>query len=95
MKLKNIGELGLIKQIRKTVKVSSSVVKGIGDDCAVVNFSKNRYMLLTCDMIVEDVDFKIKDSPFWIGHKSLACSISDIASMGGIPKYALVSLGLR
>ena len=94
MKLKNIGELGLIKQIRKTVKVSSSVVKGIGDDCAVVNFSKNRYMLLTCDMIVEDVDFKIKDSPFWIGHKSLACSISDIASMGGIPKYALVSLGL-
>lgn len=94
MNLKNIGESGLIKQIKKSVKTSSSVIKGIGDDCAVVAFSKTKYMLLTCDMLIENVDFKINDSPFWIGHKSLACSISDIASMGGLPKYALVSLGL-
>ena len=94
LRLKDIGEFGLIERIAKGIKLDSSVIKGIGDDCAVVKFSKDKYLLFTADMLIEDVHFRRTAAPYCIGHKALACSISDIAAMGGEPKYALVSLGL-
>lgn len=94
MKIKQIGEFGLIEQIKKTIKNSSSVIQGIGDDCAVVKFNQSQYMLLTCDMLIEDVDFTKRTNPYLLGRKAIGCSISDIASKGGVPKYALVALGL-
>jgi len=94
MHLSKIGEFGLIEVIKKLAKVDSSVIKGIGDDAAILRFSKDRYLILTSDMLIEDVHFKRTARPFDIGHKALACSISDIASMGGIPKHAIVSVGL-
>ncbi len=94
MLINKIGEFGLIERIRKAIKVDSSVVKGSGDDCAVLKFSKDKYMLATCDMIVEDVDFTRRDDPYLVGRKALAVSISDIAACAGLPRYALVSLGL-
>ena len=88
MKLKKLGETGLIERLAK-------YVKGIGDDCAVIRISKKKYLLITIDMLLEDVDFKLKEAtPYQIGWKSLACGLSDIASMGGAAKYAVVSLGL-
>lgn len=92
--LKNIGEFGLIDRIRKLIKTDASVVKGSGDDCAVLKFDRYRYQLFTCDMIVENTDFTLKDGPYFIGRKSLAVSISDIAACAGLPKYCLVSLGI-
>jgi len=75
--------------------VDKKVVKGIGEDTAVVKISKDRFLLLTSDMLIEDVHFKIKEAtPFQIGWKALGCSLSDIASMGGNPLYALISLGI-
>lgn len=92
--LKNIGEFGLIDRIKKSVKSDASVIKGIGDDCAVLKFDRYRYQLFTCDMIVENTDFTLKDSPFLIGRKSLAVSISDIAACAGLPQHCLVSMGI-
>ena len=92
--LKNIGEFGLIDRIRKLIKTDASVVKGSGDDCAVLKFDRYRYQLFTCDMIVENTDFTLKDDPYFIGRKSLAVSISDIAACAGLPKHCLVSLGI-
>lgn len=89
-----LGEFGLIKRFKKSIKTYASVIKGSGDDCAVLSFDKNRYQLLTCDMIVEGVDFTLKDSPYLIGRKALAVSISDIAACAGLPRYCLVSLGM-
>ncbi|MCM8780307.1 MAG: thiamine-phosphate kinase [Candidatus Omnitrophica bacterium] len=94
MRLDKLGEFGLIDRIRKMIKTDSSVIKGSGDDCAVLKFDKGRYLLATCDTIVEGVDFVRKDKPYLIGRKSLAVSLSDIAACAGIPRYALVSLGL-
>ena len=54
--LKNLGEFGLINRIRKLIKTDSSVVKGTGDDCAVLKFDRNKYQLFTCDMKVEGID---------------------------------------
>ncbi|MCX5702394.1 MAG: thiamine-phosphate kinase [Candidatus Omnitrophica bacterium] len=94
MLISKIGEFGLIERIKKLVKTGPLVIKGIGDDCAVLRFDRNKYLLSTCDMIVEGVDFTRKDSPYLIGRKSLAVSISDIAACAGTPRYALFSMGI-
>lgn len=94
MQINKLGEFGLIERFKRRLKFDSSVIKGPGDDCAVIKFNKEEFLLLTCDMIVEGVDFTKKDNPKIVGRKALAVSISDIAACGGIPRYCLVSMGL-
>lgn len=94
MLISKLGEFRLIERFKKLIKLDPSVIKGSGDDCAVLKFNRDQYLLFTCDMIVEGVDFSFKDRPELIGRKALAASISDIASCGGIPRYCLIALGL-
>jgi thiamine-monophosphate kinase len=94
MRLKDIGEFGLISRFQKKIRVDSSVVKGSGDDCAVLKFNQDSYQLFTCDMMVEGVDFLKTTDLKSVGRKALAISISDIAACGGIPRHAVVALGL-
>jgi len=94
MRLKDIGEFGLIERFKKRIKLDSTVIQGSGDDCAVIRWDKNNYLLYTCDMIIEGVDFEPKEKPFLIGRKAMAISVSDIASCAGVPRYAVVSMGL-
>ncbi|MCP4648985.1 MAG: thiamine-monophosphate kinase [PVC group bacterium] len=91
--LKQTGEFKFIKVVSSLCKNDKSVFKGIGDDTAVINSSRDKYSLFTTDTLLEDVHFKRTQIPQQIGHKAIACSISDIAAMGGIPEYALVSVG--
>jgi len=93
MLISELGEFGLIERFRKFIKNDSSVIKGPGDDCAVLKFNQKYYLLFSCDMIIEGIDFLSSDSPYLMGRKSLAINISDIAACGGLPRYALVSLG--
>ncbi|MFH1202362.1 MAG: thiamine-phosphate kinase [Candidatus Omnitrophota bacterium] len=94
MQIKDIGEFGLIKRFQRKISLDSSVIKGSGDDCAVLKFNQDKYLLFSCDMIVEGVDFTKKDEPSLIGRKALAVSISDIAACAGTPLHAVVSMGL-
>jgi len=94
MRINKIGEFGLIEKFKKLIKTDSSVIQGSGDDCAVMKLDKFNYQLFTCDMIVEDVDFTLKEKPYSIGRKSLGIQVSDIASCGGEPRYCVISLGL-
>ena len=94
MDIKHFGEFNLIKRLTKGIKTDKSVVVGIGDDAAVLEYSKKEYLLLTCDMLVENVHFLRKTMPEDVGWKSVCCSISDIAAMGGEPKWLAVSIGL-
>lgn len=93
-KLKDIGEFGLIDCLHKSIRVDKNVICGIGDDAAVLKYDKDRYLLFTTDMLIEGAHFTRSMPPESIGHKALAVNISDIAAMGGLPKHALVSLGV-
>jgi thiamine-monophosphate kinase len=95
MNVRDIGEIGLIKRLTGDIKLDRSVIKGAGDDTAVIEWTAKKYLLYTCDMLVEDVHFRRRQvTPFQIGWKALGRNISDIAAMGGVPRYAVVSMAL-
>ncbi|MCQ9207038.1 MAG: thiamine-phosphate kinase [Omnitrophica bacterium] len=87
-------ELEFVDYLTRKFKVKRPVVMGIGDDCAVLEHTRGKYMLLTSDMLIEGVHFERNTAPFAIGWKAMAVNISDIAAMGGVPEYALVSVGV-
>lgn len=90
------GEFDFIDRIRRQVKTSSpDLILGIGDDTAILRELSGRESLLTVDLLVEDVDFKLDYAvPHMLGHKALAVSLSDIAAMGGTPRFSLLTLGI-
>lgn len=94
MLINQLGEFGLIKRFRRSIKTDASVIKGSGDDCAVIKFDKGNYLLFTCDMITQGVDFLPGSDPYLIGKKAVNISISDIAACGGRPRYCLIALGI-
>ena len=96
MKLSAIGEFGFIHRISPPfLKNLPDDVVGIGDDCAVIPWKKDKSLLVTTDMLIEDIHFlRSKISPQDLGYKSLAVNLSDIAAMGGTPDSAYLSLGI-
>ena len=74
--------------------VSSSRI-GIGDDCAVLPKDSNTDLVITADLLVEDIDFRLSwAKPEFVGHKALAVSLSDVAAMGAKPVWAMLSIGI-
>jgi len=94
--IKEIGELRLIQRIADNYKSShSSIVTGIGDDAAALKISEQNILLTTCDLLLENVHFNLNfTDSYQLGRKSLAVNLSDIAAMGGTPRFFLVSLAL-
>jgi thiamine-monophosphate kinase len=93
--LQQIGEFGLINRIRKWMTASDpALIQGIGDDVAVIE-GGTKALLITTDILMEGIHFdKSWIDPFQLGKRALAVNLSDIASMGGAPKYFLISIGL-
>ena len=88
----DLGEFGLIRRFTRLVGSRHDVEVGIGDDCAVVRVG-DRQLLLTTDALVEGVHFRRSwDRPAGLGRRAFAVNASDIAAMGGRPRYALLSL---
>jgi len=93
--LDGLGEFDLISRITARVAPGHGVVTGIGDDAAVTGLTPGMQLLSSTDMLLEDVHFRRSwHDPYRLGRKSLAVSISDIASMGGIPRWSLLSLAI-
>ncbi|NLX91385.1 MAG: thiamine-phosphate kinase [Firmicutes bacterium] len=96
MKIKETSEFSLIHSLTKKIRAagSGSVLVGIGDDAAAFRMGNGKNLLITCDMLVEGRHFlRDKITPRQLGCKALAVSLSDIAAMGGVPRFAVVSAG--
>ncbi len=95
MKLAELGEFGFIDTIAARAARSGGVTVGIGDDAAATVPTPGMSLLTTADLLAEGVHFRRDWSdPYTLGRKSLAVNLSDIAAMGGIPRYALLSLAV-
>ena len=72
-----------------------SLREGIGDDCAVIGWTRKNDLLITTDMLLEDIHFRRDwQTAKSAGYKALARGLSDIAAMGGTPRLAFLSLAL-
>jgi thiamine-monophosphate kinase len=97
-----MDELQLLERIRKQVPAAAGAVErtglalGIGDDCAIWRQPGSREdLLFTTDMSIEDVHFRREThSAEIVGHRAMARGLSDIAAMGGKPRFFLISLAL-
>ena len=96
MDIRELGETGLIQRIADTYHSShSSVIAGIGDDAAALKLSNHNLLLTTSDILLEDVHFNLSfTDSYHLGKKALAVNLSDIAAMGGTPRFFVVSLAL-
>jgi thiamine-monophosphate kinase len=87
-------ESEVVNWLRKIApSTGRGVVLGIGDDCAIYRPKGSpEDLLFTTDQFIEGVHFRASDPPAALGHRALARGLSDIAAMGGTPRFCLLSL---
>ena len=98
--LAQVGEFGLIDRIHEIIRDEgvelSKNTLGIGDDCAAFQPRPGYDLLVTCDAMVENRHYLPQFiSPYDMGRRAMVLNISDVGAMGGRPRYAMISLGLR
>ena len=94
------SEFDFIKRLRDKQNSAfriphSALAHGIGDDTAIIKQNSKTDFIVSTDLLVEDIDFRLDwTNPKFLGHKALAVSLSDIAAMGARPLYSLLSIGV-
>ena len=96
MEISELGEFGLIKRLTEDIKIENkSTVKGVGDDCAVLDYGGPTRMLVTTDLLMEGIHFDLQYTPLMhLGYKSVMVNLSDVYAMMGTPRQVTVSLAL-
>ncbi|HSS20596.1 MAG TPA: thiamine-phosphate kinase [Pyrinomonadaceae bacterium] len=93
-----MNEFDFINKIRSQASdrgTAPGLINGIGDDAAVFSAALGSNVVISTDLLVEDIDFRRDTTePRHLGHKALAVSLSDIAAMGARPRWALLSIGV-
>jgi len=96
MRISDLGEFGLIDRIGKSAtRNAKKAPVGIGDDAAALLLSPSSTLLATTDMLIEGVHFDLRTTDLYsLGWKAAAVNVSDIAAMGGVPRFCLTSIGM-
>ncbi len=94
--ISTLGEFGLIDRLTDGLKnVNDSTLRGVGDDAAVMHYESDRDVLVTTDLLLENVHFDLTYVPLkHLGYKSAVVNFSDIYAMNGTPRQITVSLGI-
>lgn len=90
------SEFGLIRRLQaQTAQPDPQVFKGIGDDTAIIKTSSTEWTLITTDLLAQGVHFNPAFSSYRdIGYRAAIANLSDIAAMGGTPRFMLVSIAI-
>lgn len=99
MRPSRIGEFELIQRLRNATRIPpaarSAILTGIGDDAAVLKTQSGRVLLATTDLLAERVHFDLACTTYrQLGYKAAMANLSDIAAMGGTPRFVLIALAL-
>jgi thiamine-monophosphate kinase len=87
-------ESEIIARIRRQARASDDLIVGIGDDAAVIQ-AGGRNLIACCDLMVEGIHFRRQwIPPYLLGRKSLAVTLSDVAAMCGVARFAMISIAL-
>lgn len=94
--ISDLGEFGLIDHLTKEMKkVNDSTVYAVGDDAAILHYTDDKDVLVTTDLLLENVHFDLTYVPLkHLGYKSAIVNFSDIYAMNGTPRQITVSLGI-
>lgn len=87
-----LSEFELIS--RYFTRAPRHTVLGVGDDAALLSVTPGNELAASTDMLVEGVHFYADVDPQALGHKALAVNLSDLAAMGAVPRWAMLSLAL-
>jgi len=92
----SIQEFALIRSLRgRFARHAPGLVQGIGDDAAVIETSARAWWHLTTDLLAEGIHFDMKTAtPASVGYRAAMANLSDIAAMGAVPRYLLISLAI-
>ncbi|MEZ4910986.1 MAG: thiamine-phosphate kinase [Saprospiraceae bacterium] len=93
--IKELGEFGLIKHIKKNFDFTNeNSLTGIGDDCAVI-LAQGETIILTTDMLVEGIHFDLMYCPLkHLGYKAVVVNLSDVYAMNAVPQQITVSIAI-
>ena len=90
MKIKDIGEQGLLKKLHSFCPHDI-----IGDDAAVLSPDSQKQLVVTTDVLVDGVHFSdVTTPPHSVGWRAIAANLSDLAAMGASPLAVTVGLAL-
>ncbi len=94
--ISTLGEFGLIEHLTHDLSpVNTSTRRGVGDDCAVLDYGGEHRVLVTSDMLMEGIHFDLVYTPLkHLGYKAAMVNLSDIYAMNGTPRQLLVSIAL-
>jgi len=89
-----VNESELLKKILPVFHIASDVTVPPGDDCAMLEFG-GKYLLAAADQLISNVHYLYDTAPELVAAKLLKRNLSDIAAMGGIPRWALLTLAVK
>jgi len=94
-RISDLGEFGFLDKLLTTLRRSDERIHvAPGDDACVIDLSSGGPVVLTTDMLIEGIHFRLDwQEPEELGYKAVAVNLSDVAAMGARPGWILVSLG--